>query len=388
MKTAADVIVIGGGIVGLSTAYHLAKLGAKKVVVLERDLVGSGSTGRCAGGIRQQFSTPTSVKISIESVKIYRQFKEEFGADPDFRENGYLFVARSEKELAQFRANVATQRALGVPVDLLPPDDLRKIVPGLNLDGVVGGTFCPTDGYAGPNEVVQGITRATRRLGVRVLEGAEVIEVEATDSRATGVKIKGGEFAAPVIVCAAGVGSRTVGKMVGLDIPVRPYRRSLFVTQPLPALGPRLPMLYDLTHGFYMRGEQGGALLCGGRDLGSSFNTELDWASLDWAAEQATRLIPAIAEAEVNGGWAGSIDATPDLNAIMGPARGLEGFYVATGFSGHGFMHGPAAGLLMAELVLHGKATTVDISEFALERFAEGHLIKEEMHAPFGDEEG
>jgi len=388
VKTAADVIVIGGGIVGLSTAYHLAKLGAKKVVVLERDLVGSGSTGRCAGGIRQQFSTPTSVKISIESVKIYRQFKEEFGADPDFRENGYLFVARSEKELAQFRANVATQRALGVPVDLLPPDDLRKIVPGLNLDGVVGGTFCPTDGYAGPNEVVQGITRATRRLGVRVLEGAEVIEVEATDSRATGVQIKGGEFAAPVIVCAAGVGSRTVGKMVGLDIPVRPYRRSLFVTQPLPALGPRLPMLYDLTHGFYMRGEQGGALLCGGRDLGSSFNTELDWASLDWAAEQATRLIPAIAEAEVNGGWAGSIDATPDLNAIMGPARGLEGFYVATGFSGHGFMHGPAAGLLMAELVLHGKATTVDISEFALERFAEGHLIKEEMHAPFGDEEG
>jgi sarcosine oxidase subunit beta len=253
-----DVIIIGAGVIGTSIAYHLAKRGCRDVVVLEKDYIGSGSTERCPGGIRQQFSTETNIRLSIESVKFFEHFEEETEHAADFRQHGYLMLATSKDELNTFRRDVDLQRKLGLKVYLLSPPEIRDFVPGLNVEDILGATFCPTDGYADSYSVVSGFASTAKRLGVKVHEETEVTGIESTNDKVKGVLTTRDKFEAPIVVNAAGPYAGIVGRMVGLDIPIRPSRRHMFITEPvfsrpkrLEGLNqPKLPMVVDFHNGF------------------------------------------------------------------------------------------------------------------------------------------
>ena len=373
-----DVIIIGAGVVGTSIAYHLAKRGCREVIVLEKDYIGSGSTEKCPGGIRQQFSTETNIALSMESVKFFEHFEEETGHPADFRQHGYLMLATSEDELATFRWNAHLQRKLGVEVYLLSPPEIQELVPGINTEDVPGATFCPTDGYADPYSVVSGFAYAAKKLGVKIHEETEVTGIELIHNNVKGVLTAKGRFEAPVIVNAAGAHARIVGSMAGLDIPIHPSRRHVFITEPLlnspgrfESLKRRnLPMVVDFHNGFWFRRE-GSCLLFGMRnpDEPEGFSTSVDWQFLSGAlAEAACHRLPFFTDVGIMRGQAGLHADTPDYMAILGETPEAYGLYLACGFSGHGFMHSPAVGRLMADLIL-GQDLLLDISSLAPDRF-------------------
>ena len=378
MAETADILIIGAGIVGCSLAYQLALQGASRVAVVDKDLICSGSTGRSAGGIRQQFATDLNIRLSLESIRMFERMPEELGVDPGFRRVGYLFLASTEAELGLFRQNVALQQRHGVPVQMVGPDDIRRLVPFVQLDGILGGTYCPTDGYAAPYEVTMGYAAAARRHGVTIHEQRAVTTVLQQSGRVVGVETASGPIHAPVVVNAAGAFAGQIGDMAGADVPVRPYRRQLFTTLPVPAFTPEPPLTIDYHRNWYIRGELGGCLFSGPKDEESTFNTNVDWEHLAESVEQAVVRLPLLAEAEIHRGWAGLYEISPDNNAILGPVPELEGFYVAGGHSGHGFQHGPIVGKLMAELILTER-TTIDIGALGIERFRTGKAVLEPM---------
>jgi sarcosine oxidase subunit beta len=378
MAETADIVVIGAGIVGCSIAYHLALQGAPTVVVLDKDLICSGSTGKSVGGIRQQFATEVNIQLSVESLKMFHRMPEELGIDPGLRPVGYLFLATTPAELALFRKNADLQQRHGVPVQLIPPEEIRRLVPFVRLDDVIGGAYCPTDGYAAPYEVTMGYAAAARRLGVRIHEQRAVTGILRSGGQIAGVETPRGPIHAPVVVNAGGAAGGVIGALAGAEIPVRPYRRQIFVTGPIPAFAVEPPLTIDYGRSWYFRGEMGGCLFSGPKDEQSTFNTNVDWEHVAESVAKAVSRIPLLEGAEVRRGWAGSYDISPDNNAILGAVAELPGFYVATGHSGHGFMHGPATGKLMAELVLTGK-TSLDISTLDVSRFRTGRLVEEPM---------
>lgn len=378
MAETADIVIIGAGIVGCSVAYHLAKLGSPKVVLVEKDLVCSGSTGKSAGGVRQQFATEVNIRLSIESLKMFHRMQDELGIDPGFRQVGYLFMASTQTELELFRKNSEIQQRYGIPVQIISVDEIRRIVPYVRLDDILGGAYCPTDGYAAPYEVTMGYAAAARRLGVKIHEQRPVTGVLRDRDRVVGVETAQGPIHAPVVLNSAGAAAGLVGKMAGVDIPVKPYRRQLFTTLPLPAFTPEPPLTIDYHRNWYFRGEMGGCLFSGPKDEESTFNTNVDWEHVAESVEKAVSRVPLLAEAEIHRGWAGLYEISPDNNAILGAIPDLRGFFVASGHSGHGFMHGPITGKLMAELILTGK-TAIDISPLSLERFRTGKAMLEPM---------
>ncbi len=378
MTETADVIIIGAGIVGCSIAYHLSSLGAASVVVVEMDLVCSGSTGKSAGGIRQQFATELNLRLSIESLKMFRRMPEELGVDPAFHEVGYLFLASTFEDLALFRRNAEVQRRFGIPVEILSVEEIRRIVPYLRLDDVLGGAFCPTDGYAAPYEVTMGYASAARRRGVKIHEQRAVTGVLRNGGRVLGIETPQGPIHAPVVVNAAGAAGGLIGALAGVDVPVKPYRRQLFTTAPLPEFAQEPPLTIDYHRSWYFRGELGGCLFSGPKDDESTFNTNVDWDHVAESAAMAVSRVPLLAKAEIRRGWAGSYDISPDNNAILGAVPELAGFYLATGHSGHGFMHGPITGKLMAELLLIGRPS-IDIAPLSIERFRTGTPMLEPM---------
>jgi len=363
-----EVIIIGGGVIGCSIAYHLARMGCCDVVVLERNLIGSGSTERCAGGIRQQFSTEANIRLSVESVRFFERFEEETGYPADFRQNGYLMLATGEEELVFFRQSVALQHSLGVKVNLLSPQEVKEIVPRLNIGDVLGATYCPTDGYADPYSVVHGFASAAKRLGVKICQGAEVISIART-GRVWCVNTTTGEFRSPTVVVAAGAWSSQIGEMIGVNIPVRPSRRHIFVTEPLSEIAKSAPMVVEFRNGFWFRRE-GQCLIFGMRnpEEPESFNTSVDWSFLPTIAEVACHRLPFLADIGVGRAQAGLHEDTPDANAIISDVPHMDGLYFACGFSGHGFMHSPAVGRIVAELVL-GKSLVSELLPFGLSRF-------------------
>lgn len=378
-KNTFDVIVIGAGVVGSSIAYHLAKRGCRDVVVLEKNAIGSGSTGVCPGGIRQQFSEETNIKLSIESVKFFEHFEEETGHPADFRQHGYLILATTEEELEAFRRNASLQRKFGIEVSLLSLQEIRAIIPELNVEDIRGATFCPTDGYADPHSVVSGFAATARRLGVKIHEETEVTGIELSNDKVTGVLTTRGKFEAPVVVNAAGAYAGVIGRMVGLDLPIHPSRRHVFITEPifnksnrLKSLDrPNLPMVIDFHVGFWFRRE-GSCLIFGMRNPAEpeGFETSVDWEFLtNTLAQVACRRLPPLTDIGIMRGQAGLHSDTPDCMAIVGGTPAIAGFYLACGFSGHGFMHSPAVGRLMAELVLDGKTSLPDISPLSSDRF-------------------
>jgi sarcosine oxidase subunit beta len=370
----ADILIIGGGVIGLSIGYHLARRGAHGVVVLERaGQVGTGSTAKATGGIRHQFSTEINVRLTQLSLPAFARFEEEMGEPVDFVQHGYLFVTTRADRVDAMRSGLRLQQRLGVPSRWVTPAEAALLFPDLRVDDLAGGTFCPLDGSANPYGAVRGYLRRCRDLGVRVLTDQEVIAIEVTGGRVRGVRTASNTYAAPVVVNAAGPYARDVAAMAGLEIPVHPYRRQVFVMTPISGLHRRAPLTVDLDTEWYLHQDPSGALYMGGTDKDTRPGREevVDWDGFDAVARAAMRRVPRTVEARVARAYAGIRSLTPDFHAILGPVPGISGFYCANGFSGHGFMHAPAVGRLLAEEILDGQATGLDITPLALARFAQ-----------------
>ncbi len=367
----ADVVVIGGGIIGTSIAYHLARLGAGRIVLLEREpLLGTGSTGRCAGGFRYQFSTEINIRLSLLSIPMILVFQDEMDWPVDVHQDGYLFLLSRTEELSAFQENVALQNSLGVRSEFLEPGEIARFAPHVSLDGILGGTFCPHDGIGDPNGMTQGYASAARGLGVEVRCG-----VSATGSRVSGRRIEGVETAEGFLPCgalvnAAGPHAREVAAWAGVDLPVYPERRHVYSTFPFEQAPPNHLMVIDFTTTFYFHRESGGVLMgMGDPSEGSSFNLSVDPDFLDKVLEVGLRRYPSLADAAINRAWAGLYEMSPDARPILGKVREIEGFYLANGFSGHGFQHAPAVGKLLAEEIVFGEARTLDLAPLRFDRF-------------------
>jgi sarcosine oxidase subunit beta len=381
MEKTADVIIIGGGIIGVSIAYHLALKKAGRIILLEKGQLGEGSTSRCVGGIRTQFSTEINILFSLESIKTFERFEEEFGIYPEFKRIGYLFLATTESDMGVFKENIKLQRKFDIPVEMLNPDEIKARWSYLRVDDILGGTFCPRDGYAGPNEVLSGFASGAKRAGVRIYDGEEVVGISITRGRVRGVKTRTEEFSAPMVVNAGGPFASSIGEMAGVKIPVKPLRRQIFVTAPFYLTDQTIPLTIDFHRGWYFRQETSGLLLSGPLDSEPSFNLKVDYESMAEASENAMYRVPLLEKARIANGWAGLYEISPDHHAILGKVPEVEGFILANGFSGHGFQHSPAVGKVIAELMTDGRAQSIDVTPLSIERFKKGELILEPMTA-------
>ena len=378
LPKSAEVIIIGGGVVGASIAYHLAARGGSGIILLEKEkFFGTGATGRCAGGIRYQFATEINVRLSIASLPMLADFEAEHGQAIDYQECGYLFLLDNEDDIAQFRKNVELQKRLGVPTEWLSGEEIRQRLPQMRLDDIRAGTFHARDGLADPNSVTMGYIRHAAELGVTALTGIEVLGIFTRSGAVTGVETNLGRLDAPVVIDAAGPWAGLVGSMAGVEIPITPIRRQMLTTTPLPEIPPEFPFVIDFSKSLYFHRE-GQGLLTGMSNPGegAGFNQEIDpdWEVL--SLDAAIARLPLLEKAGRLSHWAGLYEVTPDAHPIFGTTP-VRGFYVCAGFSGHGFMHGPVAGLLMSEIVLDGTSKTVDVSQLDLARFKEGRLVKE-----------
>ncbi len=368
-KSNAQVAIIGGGIMGASAAYHLARRGCTDVVVLEKDLLAQASTGLSAGGFRQQFSHPSNIRLSQEAVRVFERFEEDFGVDMDFRQVGYLFLAQSDGVWQEFLDNAELQRQHNVPVEVLSPDEIKYRWPYLEVDDLCGGTFCAEDGYADPYMAAMGFANTARRLGVRIEEQTRVTAIQVDAGRVRGVETTRGPISTETVVDVAGPWGGQVAQMAGFDLPVKPYRRQVFVTQAFEAIPKPVPMILDIEPAFYFRGEGPGILMgMSDPDEPSSFNLNVDYSFLERVIDKAILRAPILEEAEILRGWGGLYAVTPDDNPIIGALPGIEGLFCAIGFSGHGFQQAPTVGRILSELILDGE-TDFDLSPFVHDRF-------------------
>jgi sarcosine oxidase subunit beta len=381
MPETADVVIVGGGCMGASTAYHLARRGVTNVVLVEREAqLGAGSTGRNAGGVRHQFSHAANIALSKESIALIARFEEEVGTPIDFWRDGYLFLLSTDETVRRFETNVALQRAHGIDVQWLSGDEARRVAPGIDVEGVQAATYCAADGVADPNGVTMGFARAAQAAGVRIWRDVEVTGIAVDQGRVREVRTSRGVVATAIVVNAAGPWAAAVGRMVGLDVPIEPERRHIFIAQP-PGGGSwddrahrgRVPatrvLVIDFDTTFYFHREGGGVLFgMSDPDERPGFDTTVQWDFLPRVTEVAVRRLPALGEAAVTHAWAGLYEMTPDHNPILGPARAVDGFYLIAGFSGHGFQHSPAAGRILADLIT-GRDPGLDVGAFAFSRF-------------------
>ena len=370
LPRSADIVIIGAGAIGASIAYQLGRRGVRDVVVLERDMVGAGSTSKAAGGIRVQFATRVEIELSLRGIAFFKRFEDEMGVPCDFHQEGYLFVVTDEPTLARFRANVALQRSMGADVRIIGPDDAHALVPALNVDDALAAVWGPTDGHASPNDVVQAYAAQARARGVRIVEETPVTGIVVERGRVAGVETPAGTIATRLVVNAAGPWAPLVGRMAGLDLPVDPRRRHIFVTDAFDGIRHPMPLVTDTGSGFYCRSEQGAILMSPG-DIGdvTEYEARVDWSVLELAVEKAMRRVPALEHAQVRHAWAGLRPLTPDGRAILDWAPGVEGLYLAVGFCGHGFQHSPGVGETVTEVLLDGRST-LDIHDLRLGRFA------------------
>jgi len=366
----AEIVVIGGGVVGCSIAYQLAKRGQRDVVVLERETVGSGTTSKAAGGIRAQFPTETEIRISLECIEVFERFEEEFGVDIGYRKIGYLSLITDEKDLRGYEPRIALQNRLGVDVRVITPKEAQAIVPAMFVDDLVAAVWSPGDGMAGPAEVTNGFARRARELDATIVEG---VEVSAVDLKTRRVRTSQGDISAPIVVNAAGPRAARVARMVGVDVAVHPRRRHIFFTEPFPEIPGPTPLTTDRGSGMYFRKEMEQLLISPGDvvDVGDDMDVPMDQAKKEEAVEKAIHRLPILERARISGGWAGLRPLTPDEHAIIGWAPGVDRFFLAVGFCGHGFQHSPATGRLVAGWLLDGRPS-MDLSVFDPNRFATG----------------
>jgi sarcosine oxidase, subunit beta len=376
LPESASVVIVGGGVMGTSAAFHLAEAGVD-VVLFERAELGSGSTSRAAGGVRAQFSDALNIQIAQRSLDAFTAFGRRPGWEIDFKRSGYLFVLSREADVAEFEASVALQNRYGVPSRMLDGDEARTLCPLLAGSDILAASFSAEDGHATPEAVVQGYAFAARALGAHLRVGCEVTGIATDGDEITAVQTSHGSVATNVVICAAGAWSRACGELAGIALPVTPIRRQVLFTEPMDGLPPDLPFTIDFASSFYFHREGPGLL------MGMSHARERPGFALettdDWVPdllEVASRRAPRIAEAGIKGGWAGLYEVTPDHNAIIGESERVSRFLYATGFSGHGFLQGPAVGEILRDLVL-GRRPFVDIAPLSVERFSDAMLRPE-----------
>ncbi len=382
MKRSADVIVIGAGIVGASIAFHLTEAGCKNVLVIERETrQGLGSTGKSMGGVRAQFATDVNIRMSLYSIPFFARFEEVTGHPSGYKPHGYLFMAANDRHMEYLRKNSARQKALGLKnVELLSPDDIRHVLPQLRSDDIVGGSFCPTDGFVDPHSVMTGFMARAIERGAELWRGTEVTGICIEKLSVSGVLTSNGPVAAPVVVNAAGPWAAAVARLAGLHLPVQPLRRMLVPTEPFAGLPERLPMMIDMSTGWHFRPEGLGLLMAWAHpDQEPGYRADFDPDFIEKILTHAAARVPVFAGLEVNPRrcWAGLYEMSPDHHAILGPSPDLRGFFFANGFSGHGVMHSPATGRILADLILNGETSLIDARDLNVQRFAEGRAIEE-----------
>lgn len=375
----ADVVIIGGGVMGVSTAYHLALRGCKNVVLLEKhDFLGAEATGKCAGGIRYQFSTEINIRLSQISLPMLERFEAELGQSIDLRWPGYLFLLDNEHDVAVFRQNVALQNRLGIPSRLLTPAEVHARAPLLNLEGVLAGALHDGDGLADPNGVVQGYAAGARRLGAQMFTATPATGIRVSGGRVTTVETPQGTIQTRAVVNAAGPWAGQVGALAGLAVPIVPLRRQIVVTAPLKEVPEDFPFVLDFSRSLYFHRESKGILTGqSNQNEQPGFDQTIDHAWTETHLENAMWRFPLLGKAGLLREWAGLYEVTPDAHPIIDGVADPAGFFIVAGFSGHGFMHGPVAGLLTAELVLDGRARSLDIQQLRLSRFTENDLVRE-----------
>lgn len=374
----AQIVIVGAGIMGCSIAYHLSERGASDVLVLEREAIARGATSAAAGGIRLQFSTRTNIELSLISMEYWEHFEERFGIPINFHQQGYLFVLTDEEDVPVFKQNLELQQSMGVPARWVSTEEIGELNPALNLDDVLGGTFCPRDGWADPSSATMGFAQAARRHGVRIVQDKPVTGIEVEGDRVVAVEAEGERVGADLVICCAGPQTGQVAALAGIEIPILPYRRMSWVTGPFNAIPRTVPFTIDFSKSLYFHPEGAGFLFgMTNPNEPSSMDLSVDDDWLMRTIEELSYRAPAFADAGVGRGWAGLYEITPDDNPVLGKVAELENFIVAAGFSGHGFMQGPAIGKVMAELIIDGAARSVDISAFRPSRFQEGALLQE-----------
>jgi glycine/D-amino acid oxidase-like deaminating enzyme len=375
----ADVVVIGGGAVGVSIAYHLAERGVRSILVLERDQVGAGSTSKAAGGVRVQFPLPQEVAFSLHSLRVFTDFESVIGQPAEFKRAGYLYLLTETASVEHFHRLREMQCEAGADVRWLTSvADIAEIVPDVFLEDVVAATFCPDEGYAGPAEVVAGFAQRARSMGVQILEGMPVTGFEIARDQIAAVRTPAGVVATETVVNAAGPWARPLAALAGLSLPVFPRRRHIFVTDQRPDLHHPLPMTTDRATGFYCRSELQSILMSPG-DVGPRDEFEVpavDWRWMEVAVRRAVHRLPSLEHASVTSAWVGLRPLTPDEHCLLGREPTLGGMFHAVGFCGHGFQHSPAAGLAMAELIVDGRCSSLDVTPFDPARFPTGAALR------------
>ncbi|HET6395007.1 MAG TPA: FAD-binding oxidoreductase [Blastococcus sp.] len=379
LPSSASVVVIGGGVMGLSTAFHLASRGVRDVVLLDKGGLGSGSTSKAAGGVRAQFSDPVNVALGARSLETFCNFPALFGQEIDLHQVGYLFLLSTPESVAAFETNVALQNDLGVPSRMVGVEEARRLSPLIDTGGLLAAAYSPTDGHCTPESVVLGYASAARRAGATLLPHCAATGIDVVDGRIAGVRTGAGTIRTDTVVCAAGAWSAEVGSWVGVDLPVAPLRRQVLVTEPFPGLAPRTPFTIDFDTSFYFHGEGRGLLLgMSDPDEAPGFALTRSDGWLPRLAAAIGRRAPALAEVGIASGWAGLYEMTPDHNALIGRAETVENFLYAAGFSGHGFLMGPAVGEVVRDLYL-GEEPFVDVTGLSAARFA-GTDVRPELN--------
>ena len=378
----ADIVIIGGGIIGSSIAYHLTAAGCKNVLVIERETAqGKGSTGKSMGGLRAQFSTPVNIQMSLYSIPFYASFEDRLGHPSGYRPQGYLFCATSDKHMAYLSANYTRQVAMGLKdVRLVTADEIRNMFPQLRSEDIVGGSFCSTDGFVDPYSAMIGFITWAADHGAKVWKNTLVTGIQQDERGIAGLETSKGAVATRIVVNCAGPWAPQVAKMAGIDLPVEPLRRMLVPTEPFDQFPHSAPMIIDMSTGFHFRPESLGFLLAwNDPEETTGYKTDFDPAFIEKILTRAADRVPVFENLAVNPkrAWAGLYEMTPDHHPILGPAPGVAGFFLANGFSGHGVMHAPATGKILSDLILTGKCDLVDASLLGLSRFAEGRMIQE-----------
>ncbi len=378
MRSNADIVVIGGGIIGFSVAFHLAKMKFGQIVLVEKEaMIGAGSTSQAAGGIRAQFAQATNVEMSVMSQKFFKNFYQETGSEAIFDQVGYLFLLQNDSDIAVFKESYQMQRGLGLPVQFLEPHEILKIAPHVNVDDIKLGTFCKEDGIADPWEFLMGFEKAARRMGVEIELEAEVTGIDSVAGEITAVRTKRGIIKTPIVVNCAGAYARKIGEMVRVKVEVDPYKRQIVTTGELNFVKPTFPMIVDVASGLYSHNESKGLLLgWADKNRKPSFDISVEPEYTDAILEKALHRIPKLETAEIANQWAGLYESTPDHLAIIGWEPEVKGMFHCCGFSGHGIMHAPAAGLITAQMI-SGKEPSIDIRSLLPERFAKGELVVE-----------